>query len=53
MDEPMSKFATALHVGRTFGMRGGMLRLGYELQRGTEPYGAMAHELFSSRTLKP
>ena len=31
----MSKFATALHVGRTFGMRGGMLRLGYELQRGT------------------
>ena len=35
MDEPMSKFATALHVGRTFGMRGGMLRLGYELQRGT------------------
>ncbi len=31
----MSKFAAALHVGRTFGMRGGMLRLGYELQRGS------------------
>jgi hypothetical protein len=35
MDEPMSKFATALHVGRAFGVRGGMLRLGYELQRGS------------------
>jgi hypothetical protein len=35
MDEPMSKLATALQVGRTFGMRGGMLRLGYELQRGS------------------
>jgi hypothetical protein len=31
----MSKLATALHVGRTFGMRSGMLRLGYELQRGS------------------
>jgi len=31
----MSKFATALHVGRAFGVRGGMLRLGYELQRGS------------------
>src|SRR5579863_9105565 len=35
MDEPMSKFATALHVGRTFGMRSGMLRLEYELRRGS------------------
>jgi hypothetical protein len=35
MDEPMSKLATVLHVGRTFGMRDGMLRLGYELQRGS------------------
>jgi hypothetical protein len=35
MDESMSKLATALHVGRTFGMRSGMLRLGYELQRGS------------------
>ncbi len=31
----MSKLATVLHVGRTFGMRDGMLRLGYELQRGS------------------
>jgi len=31
----MSKLATALHVGRAFGVRGGMLRLGYELQRGS------------------
>ena len=31
----MSKLATMLQVGRTFGMRDGMLRLEYELQRGT------------------
>jgi hypothetical protein len=35
MVEPMSKLVTMLQVGRTFGMRGGMLRLGYELRRGT------------------
>ncbi len=33
MTKPMSKFATMLQVGRTFGMRDGMLRLEYELQR--------------------
>ena len=31
----MSKIATMLQVGRTFGMRDGMLRLEYELQRGS------------------
>jgi hypothetical protein len=31
----MSKLATALQVGRTFGVRDGMLRLEYELQRGS------------------
>jgi hypothetical protein len=31
----MSRISTALQVGRTFGARAGMLRLGYELQRGT------------------
>ena len=31
----MSKLATMVQVGRTFGMRAGMLRLEYELQRGT------------------
>src|ERR1700733_8447597 len=31
----MSKLATMLEVGRTFGMRDGMLRLEYELQRGS------------------
>ena len=31
----MSKIATVLQVGRTFGLRDGMLRLQYELQRGS------------------
>jgi hypothetical protein len=31
----MSKLGTALQVGRTFGMRHGMLRLHYELERGS------------------
>jgi len=31
----MGKIGTALQIGRTFGMRDGMLRLGYELQRGS------------------
>ena len=31
----MSKLDTMLQVGRTFGMRDGILRLQYELQRGT------------------
>ncbi len=31
----MSKLDTALQVGRTFGLRDGMLRLQYELQRGS------------------
>ena len=35
MAKPMSKIGTMLQVGRTFGMRDGMLRLGYELQRGS------------------
>jgi hypothetical protein len=35
MARPMSKLGTMLQVGRTFGMRDGMLRLEYELQRGS------------------
>jgi hypothetical protein len=35
MGKPMSKLGTMLLVGRTFGMRDGMLRLEYELQRGS------------------
>ena len=35
MGRPMSKIGTMLQVGRTFGMRDGMLRLEYELQRGS------------------
>jgi len=35
MGKPMSKIATMLQVGRTFGVRDGMLRLEYELQRGS------------------
>ena len=31
----MAKIGTMLQVGRTFGMRDGMLRLEYELQRGS------------------
>ncbi len=33
--KPMSKIATMLQVSRTFGVRDGMLRLEYELQRGS------------------
>jgi Heparinase II/III-like protein/Heparinase II/III N-terminus len=35
MDIPMSKLETMLKVGRTFGVRDGVLRLEYELRRGT------------------
>jgi len=35
MGKPMSTLDTMLQVGRTFGVRDGMLRLQYELQRGT------------------
>src|SRR5271168_1245405 len=35
MVKPMSKIGTMLQVGRTFGVRDGMLRLEYELQRGS------------------
>ena len=35
MGKPMSKIGTMLQVGRTFGMRDGMLRLEYELERGS------------------
>lgn len=40
----MGKIATALQIGRTFGVRDGALRLGYELQRGT---GLLSHRLRS------
>ena len=35
MNKPVSTLATMVQVGRTFGMRDGMLRLEYELQRGS------------------
>ncbi|HEY1658163.1 MAG TPA: alginate lyase family protein [Candidatus Sulfotelmatobacter sp.] len=35
MDRVMNKLDTALQVGRTFGLRDGVLRLQYELQRGS------------------
>src|ERR1700722_8417373 len=35
MSTSISKLDTMLQVGRTFGMRDGMLRLQYELQRGS------------------
>jgi hypothetical protein len=35
MSKPMSKLGTMLRVGRTFGIRDGMLRLEYELRRGS------------------
>jgi hypothetical protein len=35
MAETMRKLDTMLQVGRTFGVRDGILRLGYELQRGS------------------
>ncbi len=35
MGKPMSKLGTMLQVGRAFGLRDGMLRLEYELQRGS------------------
>lgn len=35
MGKPMSKIDTMLQVGRTFGMRDGMLRLQYEFRRGS------------------
>src|ERR1017187_8685130 len=35
MGKPMSKIDTLLQVGRTFAVRDGMLRLQYELQRGS------------------
>src|ERR1700691_3702320 len=35
MAKPMSTLGTMLQVARTFGMRDGMLRLEYELQRGS------------------
>jgi hypothetical protein len=40
----MGRLATALQIGRTFGVRDGMLRLGYELQRGS---GLMTRRLRS------
>jgi hypothetical protein len=35
MGKPMNKIDTMMQVGRSFGMRDGMLRLQYELQRGS------------------
>ena len=40
----MGKLATMLQVGRAFGVRDGMLRLEYELERGS---GLMAHRMRS------
>src|ERR1700682_731239 len=44
--DPMDKLATLLQIGRTFGMRDGLLRLEYELQRGS---GLMSRRMQSGR----
>jgi Heparinase II/III-like protein/Heparinase II/III N-terminus len=41
---PMGKLGTVLQIGRTFGVRDGLLRLGYELQRGS---GLMSRRMHS------
>ncbi len=43
---PMSKLGTLLQIGRTFGMRDGLMRLEYELQRGS---GLMSRRMHSVR----
>src|SRR6266478_7017436 len=43
---PMGKLGTLFQIGRTFGMRDGLLRLGYELQRGS---GSMSRRMQSVR----
>src|SRR6266446_9431112 len=42
----MGKLGTLFQIGRTFGMRDGLLRLGYELQRGS---GLMSRRMHSVR----
>src|ERR1700716_1897767 len=42
----MGKFGTMLQIGRAFGVRDGMLRLQYELERGT---GLMSRRMQSVR----
>src|SRR6266849_5189851 len=42
----MGKLGTLLEIGRTFGVRDGLLRLGYELQRGS---GLMSRRMHSVR----
>src|SRR6266446_3494867 len=44
--DPMGKLGTLLQIGRTFGVRDGLLRLGYELQRGS---GLMSRRMHSVR----
>src|SRR6266851_502339 len=43
---PMGKLGALLQIGRTFGMRDGLLRAGYELQRGS---GLMSRRMQSVR----
>src|SRR6266403_4263549 len=43
---PMGKLGTLFQIGRTFGMRDGLLRLGYELRRGS---GLMSRRMQSDR----
>src|SRR6202158_6340707 len=43
---PMGKLGTVLQIGRTFGVRHGLLRLGYELQRSS---GLMSRRMRSVR----
>src|SRR6266481_6276026 len=44
--DPMGKLGTLFQIGRTFGMRDGLLRLGYELRRGS---GLMSRRMQSVR----
>src|SRR6266478_4521077 len=43
---PMGKLGTLFQIGRTFGMRDGLLRLGYELRRSS---GLMSRRMHSVR----
>src|SRR6202521_4527952 len=42
---PMSKLGTVLQIGRTFGVRDGLLRLSYELQRGSALMSRRMHSV--------
>src|SRR5258708_19776281 len=48
--DPMGKLGTLVQIGRTFGVRDGLLRFAYELQRGS---GLMLRRMHSVRGWEP